>query len=254
MYNLLYRRTKAPADLILALPSHSGPTTPLKPRVRRPAVRSFSEKQPSRIPPLLSEGVLSRSLSEKVFNQSPPSSPFQILRPLPTISVEEKVPNPLPGKIKRRFHHQRSHSIPAILVDNFDSSEYITWNSADHLDAEPRPPVLSEDTSPPSTIDPLRRSATTHLFCDGKTRPRIFNPKSWGKDKKSNSLKRCRSSPQLYAGPFLPVPVPNQPTSTSSDISPDANLKKTKSWKSLRKARSNITDSKDDLFPFMCIV
>lgn len=220
----------------------------------RQPIRSFSDKQTNRIPPRLrSEGVLSRSFSEKevVFSQSPPSSPFEILRPLPTGA--EKVPEPLLEKNKRRFHHQRSHSIPAILVDNFDSSEYITWNSADHLDAEPRPPIHIEDASPPATIDPIRRSATTHSFCDGKSRPRIFNPKSWGKDKKSKSLKRCRSSPQLYAGPLLQVPAPNQPTSTGSDVSPEVNLKKTKSWKSLRKARSSITESEDNLFSFMHI-
>lgn len=254
LFNLLYRRAKGPNELIAALSAHAEHTkSPRSTKSRQFPIRSITHEPGKTSPRPTLERIILRSPSERkdvAFYESPPSSPSSIPYSLSTTDSEKTEESVVKvTQQKRPFNHQRSHSIPAILVDNFDSAEYITWNSAD-IEIEARPPVYELD---PSTLKGENAASTKHSICDSvRSRPRIFPPKLWGKDRKSKPLKRCRSSPQLYTGPTLPLPLPQADHLTGSESEnlseAKLKLKKTKSWKGLRKARSGtLPESKSNL-------
>ena len=148
--------------------------------------------------------------------------------------------------------HRRSRSlIPIIKIDHFDNVETPRKLSAGLLKMEPR---ISEAINPlpkPRRFTicpdgPLPNSSTENMDVGVGDRPafRLFNPKSWGKDRPK--VQRCTSSPQLCQ-PSLPLLTGSSAAHKQSNS--DGKLKACSSSKGetkpvrkvIRKAKSSYT-------------
>lgn len=190
--------------------------------------------------------------------QSLPSTPVKVTHHIAETTAIKQLPESPSEKDRGPHFHGRSRSIPTIMVDHFDSTEHISRTSPDSSRVEPRIsgpitplPQPQSHISPPSSAQTISttKSNCSNTICSAVTtarsKPRLFDPKSWGKDKR---LKRCQSSPQLSKPPEMPFITSVSHKSTGSDPeteTPPAALKKSKSWKTLRRAKSGpVNDSK----------
>jgi hypothetical protein len=115
-----------------------------------------------------------------------------------------------PSTEQRKFisSHRRSRSlIPIIKIDHFDNIETPRKLSAGSLKMEPRTSESINPSAKPrrSTVCPdgsLPNSSAGSMDVDVGDRPafRLFNPKSWGKDRPK--VERRSSSPQLCQPPL----------------------------------------------------
>ncbi|KAF8204007.1 hypothetical protein BJ912DRAFT_941621 [Pholiota molesta] len=255
LLNLLFYSFNAEHEHTLTLPPRSKPAHPPRPHARsRQSIRSLSEhpiKVLSDVPEPSSSGQGPQaSPSEKkrvIFHQhSLPSTPVKITHHTGETTAIKQLPEP-PSKGRGPHCHGRSRSIPTMMVDHFDSTEHISRTSPDSSQAEPRMsgpiaplPQPQSLVSPPSvqTTSTTKSNSICSAVTTARPKPRLFDPKSWGKDKR---LKRCQSSPQLCKPPEMPFITSLSHKSTGSDpdiATPPAAMKKSKSWKTLHKAKS----------------
>jgi hypothetical protein len=185
----------------------------------------------------------------------------RIVRSFSDQSVRAPAPTPTPlAKLresstgeKRKIisSHRRSRSlIPIIKIDHFDNIETPRQLSAGLLEREPR---ISESINPlpkPQRFticpdDSLANSSTgnTDVGVGDRLAFRLFNPKSWGKDRPKVE-RRC-SSPELCQPPLLP---PTKSPASHKQSDSDGKLKgclsskgetKPTTRKVIRKAKSS---------------
>ncbi|KAF9486487.1 hypothetical protein BDN70DRAFT_988040 [Pholiota conissans] len=271
VFNLLFQPSNSQHELILPLPSHAKPaarhhhththTHGAHARPRR-IVRSLSEHPSPTEGPLIvpetspiaqrSKALLPAEKKTVYCRKSLPSdSPLKNAHNISEVTPNEKSLSSGGSKENALFNmHARSQSesIPSIMVGHHDSSEHVSWKNPEFLTEEPAPfsavvspPSQSLQTlqSPPSSAQTTNTVKSNPCACPTtKLKPRLFDPKTWGSHKR---LKRCQSSPQLSKPPGVPFvssPPPLKSHGSDSESQPAHNLKKSKSWKHLRKAKS----------------
>ncbi|KIM47547.1 hypothetical protein M413DRAFT_439211 [Hebeloma cylindrosporum] len=174
--------------------------------------------------------------------------------PAPTPASVAKLRESTTGKRKIISSHRRSRSlIPIIKIDHFDHIESPRQLSAGSLKIEPPIPESTVTNPLPKsyrfTISPdesLPKSggSTANVVVGDRPAFRLFNPKSWGKDRPN--VERRSSSPQLFHPPAALPSLTGSPASHKQSNS-DGKLKagssskgeeKPATRKVIRKAKS----------------